>query len=45
MESWHLPINLSAQIAPDYFSEYLIFTIFQEGMFPDSPSMSRLGLS
>ena len=23
MESWHLPINLSAQIASDYISEYL----------------------
>ena len=37
MESWHLPINLSAQIAPDYISEYLNFQNFL-----DPPS---LGLS
>ena len=28
MEFWHLPINLSAQIAPDYISEYLNFQNF-----------------
>ena len=30
MEFWHLPINLSAQIAPDYISEYLNFQNFLE---------------
>ena len=45
MESWHLPINLRAQIAPDYISEYLNFQNFPGGHAPGPPSMSRLGLS
>ena len=31
MKSRHLPVNLSAQIAPDYISEYLNFHNFPEG--------------
>ena len=45
MESWHLSINLSAQIAPDYISEYLNFQNFPGGHVPGPPSMWRLGLS
>ena len=45
MESWHLPINLSAQIAPDYISEYLNFQNFLGGHVPGPPSMSHLGFS
>ena len=44
-ESWHLPVNLSAQIAPDYISEYLTFLTFSGGMSPDPHSMLGLGLS
>ena len=44
MKSWHLPIDLSAQIAPDYISEYLDFQNFPGGMSPDPLSISRLGL-
>ena len=45
MESWHLPINLSAQIAPDYISEYLNFQNFPGGPVLRPPSMSYFGLS
>ena len=45
MESWHLPINLSAQIAPDYISEYLNFQNFLGGHVLRPPSMSYFGLS
>ena len=33
-ESWHLPVNLSAQIASDYISEYLTFLTFSGGHVP-----------
>ena len=44
MKSWHLPTNLSAQIGPDYISEYLNFQNFR-GWHVAPPSISRLGLS
>ena len=31
MKYWHLPVNSSAQVAPDYVSEYLNFHNFPEG--------------
>ena len=39
VESWHLPINLSAQIAPDYISEYryLNFQNFPGRQVPRTP--------
>ena len=37
MESWHLPINLSAQIAPDYISKYLNLQNFPGGHVPGLP--------
>ena len=45
MESWHVPINLSAKIAPDYTSEYLNLQNFPGGYVSRPPSMSRQGLS
>ena len=47
MESWHLPINLSTQIAPDCISNiwiFRIFRIFREGKSPDPPRISPLCL-
>ena len=43
MESWHLPINLSAQIAPDYISEYLNFQNFPGGHVLRPPACQTLG--
>ena len=43
MESWHLPINLSAQIAPDYISEYLNFQNFLGGHVPGPLACRALG--
>ena len=37
VESWHLPINLSTQIAPDYISEYLNFQNFPGRRVPRPP--------
>ena len=39
MESWHLTIILSAQIEPDYISEYLNFQNFLGGHAPGPLSM------
>ena len=43
MESWHLPINLSAQIASDYISEYLNFQNFLGGHVPGPLACRALG--
>ena len=45
MESWHLPINLSARLHQITSQRTWIFRIFREGMSPDRPSMSRIELS